>query len=171
MPLIGHLYFIWISSFESTWLTFDFHTIYSRFYLLDFVSFECKNDWFLLLNWNWQLLGIVLNYFGWLLGVLGGWKGEKSIWIPKIWFKWNKSDFLFIYFFFNQKITNLGKSGKRSKINSVLFCFVLFCFVLFCFVFFALPFQEYAWLRNRLALDLIFINWKKKSMGGNLLDS
>ena len=36
MPLKGHLYLIWISSFESTWFTFDFQPIYSRFYLVDF---------------------------------------------------------------------------------------------------------------------------------------
>ena len=36
MPLLGHLYLIWISSFESTWFTADFYTIYSRFYLVDF---------------------------------------------------------------------------------------------------------------------------------------
>ena len=28
-------------------------------------------------NWNWQLLGIVLNYFGWLLVVLGGLERKK----------------------------------------------------------------------------------------------
>ena len=49
-------------------------------------------------NWNWQLLGIVLNYFGWLLVVLGGWKKKKNkkidLNLKKIWFKSNKSDFL-----------------------------------------------------------------------------
>ena len=30
-------------------------------------------------NWNWQLLSIVLNYFGWLLVVLGGWKEKNDL--------------------------------------------------------------------------------------------
>ena len=73
---------IWISSFESTWFTSDFHTICSRFYPRRFLLFERKFVWFLLHNWNWHLLGIVLNYFGWLLVVLGGWNKnifKKSI--------------------------------------------------------------------------------------------
>ena len=88
MPLIGHLYLIWISSFESTWFTSDFHTICSRFYPRRFLLFERKFVWFLLHNWNWHLLGIVLNYFGWLLVVLGGWKKKTK----KNRFKSKKSD-------------------------------------------------------------------------------
>ena len=42
-----------------------------------FLLFERKFVWFLLRNWNWQLLGFVLNYFSWLLVGLGGWK-EKN---------------------------------------------------------------------------------------------
>ena len=55
-----------------------FHTIYLRFYPHRFLLFERKFVWFLLHSWNWHLLGIVLNYFGWLLVVLGGWKKKKS---------------------------------------------------------------------------------------------
>ena len=54
-----------------------------------FLLFECKFVWLLLHYWNCQLLGIVLNYFGWVLVVLGGWKEKK---IKKIDLNLKKSD-------------------------------------------------------------------------------
>ena len=46
--------------------------------LFKILSFEWKFLWFLSHYWNQQFLDIVLNYFGWLLWVLGGLKGEKN---------------------------------------------------------------------------------------------
>ena len=69
----GHVYLICISSFERTWFLHNLSKILPCLFLL----FECKFVWFLLHNWNWQLLGVELNYFGWLLVVFGGWKEKK----------------------------------------------------------------------------------------------
>ena len=76
--LRSHLYLIWITSFESTWFTWFPHNIFQilpRY----FFSPECKFIWFLLHNWNYQLLGIMLNYFGWLLWGERDWKEKKMI--------------------------------------------------------------------------------------------
>ena len=128
MPLIiGHLYLIWISPFESTWCTSDFHTIYSRFYLVDFFYLNI-NFWFLMhrRNWNLQLLGIVLNYFGWLLVVLGGWKGKKKIKIDlnkkKIWFKSNESWFCWF--------------KKKKKLPTLVNCKSSYSWLPCCFPFY-----------------------------------
>ena len=123
MPLIGHLYLIWISPFESTWCTSDFHTIYSRLFFVDFFYLNIY-FWFLMHrpNWNWQLLGIVLNHFGWLLVVLGGWK-EKKIELnkKKIWFKSNESWFCW---FKKEKIANPGQLQVIIFMTAMLLSFL-----------------------------------------------
>ena len=90
-----------------------------------FLLFECKFVWFLLHNWNCQLLGIVLNYSGWLLVVLGGWKEKHQ----KNWFKSKKSDlnqinliFLGIFLRKYTKIANpdYGACEKGQSTSSII---------------------------------------------------
>ena len=79
--LRSHFYLIWITSFESTWFTWFPHNIFQILPCYFFFHLNVKFIWFLLHNWNYQLLGIVLNYFGWLSW---GWTWlERKKWFKK----------------------------------------------------------------------------------------